>query len=64
MMSQDTAASAADPQNGNGDALENLLHENRKFAPTAEFAANADRNGIEIFSCQSPRAAARHASDS
>ena len=50
-MSQDTpgstaTATAASVQ-GNlqddqqGDAFENLLHENRKFAPTPEFAADA-----------------------
>ncbi|WP_144659648.1 acetate--CoA ligase [Paenarthrobacter nicotinovorans] len=48
-MSQDTTgstatAAAATAQNGQAphvEALENLLHENRKFAPSAEFAANA-----------------------
>ncbi|NYD77252.1 acetyl-CoA synthetase [Arthrobacter cupressi] len=44
-MSQDakesTATAAPATDDGNGDALENLLHENRKFAPSAEFAANA-----------------------
>ncbi|BCW46852.1 acetate--CoA ligase [Arthrobacter sp. StoSoilB5] len=48
-MSQDTpgsTATAAASTAHNGDAphveaLENLLHENRKFAPSAEFAANA-----------------------
>ncbi|ABM07091.1 acetate--CoA ligase [Paenarthrobacter aurescens] len=48
-MSQDTTgstatAAASTAQNGQAphvEALENLLHENRKFAPSAEFAANA-----------------------
>lgn len=48
-MSQDTTgstatAAATTAQNGQAphvEALENLLHENRKFAPSAEFAANA-----------------------
>ncbi|NQD90449.1 acetate--CoA ligase [Paenarthrobacter sp. CM16] len=48
-MSQDTTgstatAAASTAQNGPAahvEALENLLHENRKFAPSAEFAANA-----------------------
>ncbi|MFJ4227972.1 acetate--CoA ligase [Paenarthrobacter nicotinovorans] len=48
-MSQDTTgstatAAAATAQNGQAphvEALENLLHENRKFTPSAEFAANA-----------------------
>jgi acetyl-CoA synthetase len=40
------SASAASPsangaQGGNGDAFENLSQENRKFAPSPEFAANA-----------------------
>ena len=42
-MSQDTpgsTATAATPSQ-QGDALENLLHENRKFAPSEDFAANA-----------------------
>ncbi|WP_104140812.1 acetate--CoA ligase [Arthrobacter sp. ZGTC131] len=34
-----TATAAATSQQG--DALENLLHENRKFAPSEDFAANA-----------------------
>ncbi len=47
-MSQDTTA--ASPAGGNtsagttahtGDALENLLHENRRFPPSAEFAAGS-----------------------
>ncbi|BAS16150.1 acetyl-coenzyme A synthetase [Arthrobacter sp. Hiyo8] len=52
-MSQDangsttTAAPGSDGA-GNGDALENLLHENRKFAPTPEFAANAVV-GAEVY---------------
>ncbi|ABY24490.1 acetyl-coenzyme A synthetase [Renibacterium salmoninarum ATCC 33209] len=29
------------PENEAGEALENLLHENRKFPPSTEFAANA-----------------------
>jgi acetyl-CoA synthetase len=29
------------PENEAGDALENLLHENRKFPPSEDFAANA-----------------------
>ena len=46
-MSQDTTGSTATaaPSAAGGqarqDALENLLQENRKFAPSAEFAANA-----------------------
>ncbi|WP_284980107.1 acetate--CoA ligase [Arthrobacter sp. fls2-241-R2A-200] len=47
-MSQDTtgstataAASTAQGQAPHVDAFENLLHENRHFAPSAEFAANA-----------------------
>jgi acetyl-CoA synthetase len=50
-MSQDTPGSTAtataasvqgNPQDDQqGDAFENLLHENRKFAPTPEFAADA-----------------------
>src|SRR4051794_11525625 len=48
-MSQDTTgstttAAASTPQNGPAphvEALENLLHENRKFPPSPEFAANA-----------------------
>ncbi|MFJ4209757.1 acetate--CoA ligase [Paenarthrobacter sp. NPDC089675] len=47
-MSQDTTgstATAAATNAGSGqpshEALENLLHENRKFAPSAEFAADA-----------------------
>lgn len=46
-MSQDTTGSTATaaPSSAGGqarqDALENLLQENRKFAPSAEFAANA-----------------------
>lgn len=46
-MSQDTpgstaAAPAASVQTDQqGDAFENLLHENRAFAPSPEFAANA-----------------------
>lgn len=35
-MSENNASTAT-----HGDALENLLHENRKFAPSEEFAANA-----------------------
>ncbi len=34
-------ASANGGQTGNGDAFENLSHENRKFAPSEDFAANA-----------------------
>ncbi|WP_354229821.1 acetate--CoA ligase [Arthrobacter bambusae] len=46
-MSQDTTgstatAAASTAQNGaHVEALENLLHENRKFAPSADFAANS-----------------------
>src|SRR4029453_13058115 len=48
-MSQDntgstaTAARKADSADlqPHGDALENLLHENRRFAPSEDFAANA-----------------------
>ncbi|WP_395405278.1 acetate--CoA ligase [Arthrobacter sp. UC242_113] len=42
-MSQDTPGSTATAATTSqqGDALENLLHENRKFAPSEEFAANA-----------------------
>ncbi|MCT9868989.1 acetate--CoA ligase [Paenarthrobacter aurescens] len=48
-MSQDTTgstatAAASTAHNGQAphvEALENLLHENRKFAPSADFAANA-----------------------
>src|SRR5688500_9487923 len=42
-MSHDTPGSTATAgtTTQQGDALENLLHENRKFAPSAEFAANA-----------------------
>src|SRR5688572_18685418 len=42
-MSQDTPGSTATAASTTqqGDALEKLLHENRKFAPSAEFAANA-----------------------
>src|SRR4029453_1649855 len=34
-------AAANAGQAGNGDAFENLSHENRKFAPSEDFAANA-----------------------
>ena len=50
-MSHDTPSSTATAaevtlqgsqrQDQQGDAFENLLHENRKFAPTPEFAADA-----------------------
>ncbi|VXC38702.1 hypothetical protein ARTHRO9V_240138 [Arthrobacter sp. 9V] len=40
-MSTDIAAMSAENYVQQGEALENLLHENRKFAPSAEFAANA-----------------------
>ncbi|MEV7607191.1 acetate--CoA ligase [Paenarthrobacter sp. NPDC089322] len=46
-MSQDTtgstatAAASTDGHATHVETLENLLHENRKFAPSAEFAANA-----------------------
>ncbi|MEV5052365.1 hypothetical protein, partial [Arthrobacter sp. LAR12-1-1.1] len=39
-MSQQTPGSMA-TQAANGDAFENLSQENRRFAPSAEFAANA-----------------------
>src|SRR6478736_2216216 len=39
-MSQQTPGSMA-TQTSHGDAFENLSHEDRKFAPSAEFAANA-----------------------
>ncbi|HBH56637.1 MAG TPA: hypothetical protein DDY41_00390, partial [Arthrobacter bacterium] len=46
-MSQDTPGSTATapaasvPSDQQGDAFENLLHENSAFAPTPEFAADA-----------------------
>ena len=40
-MSTDIAAMSAENYVQQGEALENLLPENRKFAPSAEFAANA-----------------------
>jgi acetyl-CoA synthetase len=42
-MSQDTPGSTATAANSSqqGDALENLLHNNRKFAPSEDFVANA-----------------------
>lgn len=49
-MSQDTPGSTATAANTSqqGDALENLLHENRKFAPSQDFAANAVV-GAEVY---------------
>lgn len=49
-MSQDTPGSTATAANitQQGDALENLLHENRKFAPSEDFAANAVV-GAEVY---------------
>ncbi len=46
---------AADDQSG--DALENLLTENRQFAPSAEFAANAIVHGDEYDSANADRPA-------
>lgn len=49
-MSQDTPGSTATaaPTSQQGDALENLLHENRKFAPSEDFVANAVV-GAEVY---------------
>ncbi|MDJ0319209.1 acetate--CoA ligase [Pseudarthrobacter sp. PS3-L1] len=40
-MSQDISGSSAAAGTKQADAFENLLHENRSFPPSAEFAANA-----------------------
>lgn len=49
-MSQDTPGSTATASTASqqGDALENLLHENRKFAPSEDFVANAVV-GAEVY---------------
>ncbi|MGO4383088.1 acetate--CoA ligase [Specibacter sp. RAF43] len=52
-MSKDTTT--ADQRTG--DALENLLQENRQFPPSAEFAANAIVNGDEYEAANADRPA-------
>lgn len=64
-MSQDTTgstatAAASTPQNGPAphvEALENLLHENRKFPPSPEFAANAVASADEYKVAEADRPA-------
>ncbi|GLU59414.1 acetate--CoA ligase [Paenarthrobacter ureafaciens] len=62
-MSQDTTGSTATaaPSAAGGqtrqDALENLLQENRKFAPSAEFAANAVVSADEYAKADADRPA-------
>lgn len=64
-MSQDTTgstatAAASTPQNGPAphvEALENLLHENRKFPPSPEFAANAVASADEYKEAEADRPA-------
>ena len=64
-MSQDTTgstatAAASTPQNGPAphvEALENLLHENRKFPPSPEFAANAVATADEYKEAEADRPA-------
>ncbi len=64
-MSQDTTgstttAAASTPQNGAAphvEALENLLHEDRKFAPSAEFAENAVATADEYKEAEADRPA-------
>ncbi|BCW49840.1 acetate--CoA ligase [Arthrobacter sp. StoSoilB13] len=64
-MSQDTTgstttAAASTPQNGRAphvEALENLLHENRKFPPSPEFAANAVATADEYKEAEADRPA-------
>jgi acetyl-CoA synthetase len=52
-MSEVTTAA----DNQSGDALENLLTENRQFAPSAEFAANAIVHGDEYAKANADRPA-------
>ncbi|MEJ1112682.1 acetate--CoA ligase [Paenarthrobacter sp. CCNWLY172] len=62
-MSQDTTgstatAAASTAQNGaHVEALENLLHENRKFAPSADFAANSVTNADAYKEAEADRPA-------
>lgn len=62
-MSQDTtgstatAAPAAAGDQAHHEALENLLHENRKFAPSAQFAANAVVSADEYAKADADRPA-------